>query len=529
MTAGFADLVRAMSRPGFYPDRPSAVEVIQTQMSVVFLTGNYAYKIKKPVNLGYLDYTSLEQRQLNCKQEVTLNQRLCPDHYFGVVPVTLHEGRYLIDGPGQTVEYAVKMKQLPRDRTMDVLLRSNAVTAAMLHDLAERIAVFHARAATGPVISEFGSPEAIRRNIDENFSQTEAYLNNVISLRRLRRLNSYSISFLERNEGLLRSRAAGGRVRDCHGDLHLAHVCFCDGICIFDCIEFNERFRYCDVASEIAFLAMDMDRYDRPDLSDSMVNNYVTAAGDPGLLELLDFYKCYRAMVRAKVNCFKLNDPLLAETEKEAASETARRYFTLAESYTLKSTRPVLIVMMGLVASGKSALARAVSEATGAPVVSSDVTRKQLAGVPLRERHFEEYGAGLYAREATRKTYAALYARAGTILKKGKAVVLDATFRKQAEREAAWSLAQEFGARFLLVECRCPEEETRKRLARRLEQGSISDGRWEVYVQQKVDLEPVSGMEPLQYLLVDSSRPLPELANTVLNRWGWWPEKEILD
>lgn len=522
------ELVRAMSNPDFYPGHPVSIAVVQTQMSFVFLTGDYVYKIKKPVDLGYVDYTTLERRRHFCDREVALNQRLCPDVYLGVLPIALQQDRYAFQGSGTTVEYAVKMKQLPSDKTLDNLLRRNEVTEAMLDPLAQKIALFHRQAATNPAISSFGNPAMISRNVEENFSQSQPYIGRTLTQKQWERLSSYSNSFLRRNAALFESRVTQGRIRDCHGDLYSAHVCFSDGICIFDCIEFNDRFRYCDVAAEIAFLAMDVDYFGRRDLSDHLIDSYVQASGDSQLLELLDFYKSYRAMVRAKVNCFKIDDPLVSGADQKASAQKAIRYFDLAESYTLKTKHPFLIIMMGLVATGKSALARAVADRTGAEVISSDVTRKNLLNIPLNERHFDEFDSGLYSGEMNRKTYDAMFAEARSLLQQGRGVIIDASFRKLAERRAARDLARREKAGFILVECRAPEEVIKERLAQRLEEGSVSDGRWEVYLKQKTDADPVSEIGPLEFLALDTTLPMEQLAGTVLNRRGWWEETDRL-
>ncbi len=520
------ELVRAMSNPDFYPGHPISVAVVQTQMSFVFLTGDYVYKIKKPVDFGYVDYTTLEQRRHFCQREVTLNQRLCPDVYLNVLPITLQQGKYAFEGSGPSVECAVKMRQLPADRTLDNLLRRDEVTEPMLDGLAEKIASFHRRAATSPEISAFGNPEMIARNVEENFSQSRPYIGRTITQKQWDRLRSFSDSFLHRNAALFKNRVAQSRIRDCHGDLYSAHVCFSNGICIFDCIEFNDRFRYCDVAAEIAFLAMDVDYHGHADLSGHLIQAYTRASGDSQLPELLDFYKCYRAMVRAKVNCFKIDDPLVSADDQKTSAQRATRYFELAESYTLKTKQPFLIIMMGLVATGKSALAQAVAGKTGAAVISSDVTRKNLQNIPLNERHFDEFDSGLYSREMNRKTYDAMFAEARSLLRQGKTVIIDASFRKLAERRAARDLARREKAGFILVECGAPEAVIKERLARRLEEGSVSDGRWEVYLKQKTDTDTVSEIGPLELLSLDTTRPLEELTATVLNRQGWWEETD---
>jgi aminoglycoside phosphotransferase family enzyme len=330
------ELVRALLDPEIYPEAVDGVELIQTQMSFVFLAGDFVYKVKKPVNLGYLDYSTLEKRQALCQKELTLNRRLCPQVYLDVVAITNKDSRISIDGPGEVVEYAVKMRRLPEDRMMNVLLVKGQVTAPMLKNVAAKLAVFHQEAATSPEISAFGSLDVVIRNTEENFTQTGKNVGLTISPEMFRSIQDYTRNFIQQNASLFQQRVAEGRIRDCHGDLHAAHICFAGGICIYDCIEFNDRFRYGDVASEIAFLAMDLDHYGKPELSGSFVDAYVAAGGDKELLNLLNFYKCYRAYVRGKVEGFKLNDPYISAEEKAKVLGIARRYFELAESYIIK-------------------------------------------------------------------------------------------------------------------------------------------------------------------------------------------------
>lgn len=332
--------VKALLKPEAYPHKPEKVELVQTQMSFLFLTGEHVYKIKKPVNLGYLDYTSLEKRLFFCHRELELNRRLCPDVYLAVVPITMSSrGRkgggnpLRVEAQGEAIEYAVKMKQLPQDRMMDTLLRQDQVKPDMVAGVAHKLADFHQKAQTNQKISVFGKLDGIRRNCDENFAQTEKYVGLTILRAKYELIREHTENFIKRQANLFERRVREGRIRDCHGDLHAAHVCFTDGICIYDCIEFNDRFRYCDVASEIAFLAMDLDGYQQSGLSQHLVNTYVGLSHDEELLTLLDFYKCYRAYVRGKVESFKLDDPYIPEGEKTRVSTTARRYFQLAESY----------------------------------------------------------------------------------------------------------------------------------------------------------------------------------------------------
>jgi aminoglycoside phosphotransferase family enzyme len=326
-------LVQALLEPKTYPHTPRKVELMQTQMSFLFLTGDYVYKVKKPVDLGYLDYTTLEKRRFFCQQELKLNRRLCPDIYLEVVPIFQHQDKILLGGKGEVVEYAVKMRQLPPQRMMDVLLSKNQVSKGMVRQVAQKLVDFHRQAETNAEISSYGSLDTILTNTEENFTQTQKYIGVSISGEQYQSIKAYTDSFAEQNIRLFKKRVKEGRIRDCHGDLHSAHICFIDGICIYDCIEFNDRFRYCDVASEIAFLAMDLDYHRHPDLSQHFIDAYVKSSQDEELLKLLHFYKCYRAYVRGKVESFKLDDPHIPEGEKSRALAAARRYFQLAKSY----------------------------------------------------------------------------------------------------------------------------------------------------------------------------------------------------
>ena len=332
--------VRALLKSQAYPHKPQKIELVQTRISLILLTGKYVYKIKKPVNLGYLDYTTLEKRHFFCHQELELNRRLCPGAYLAVVPITMslrgtkrRSNLLRIEGQGKAIEYAVKMKQLPQDRMMDVLLPRGQVTREMVARVAEKLMVFHQKAETNRKIAAFGRLDVIRQNTDENFAQTEKYIGTSIAPAEYSRIKSYTDDFMQSNATVFDKRVKEGKIRDCHGDLHAAHVCFTDDICIYDCIEFNDRFRYSDVASEIAFLAMDLDRYQQAGLSRHLVNTYVGLGHDEEFLKLLNFYKCYRAYVRGKVESFKLDDPYIPEEEKAKVLTAAQSYFELAESY----------------------------------------------------------------------------------------------------------------------------------------------------------------------------------------------------
>lgn len=331
--AKFPELIQALLDPKTYPNSPPRVDLVQTQMSFVFLGGDLVYKVKKPVNLGYLDYTTLEKRHLFCQKEVELNRRLCPDAYLGVVAITRQEGKVSLDGDGELVEYAVKMRRLPQEAMLNALLTRNEVTPEMLAAVAEKLAEFHKKAETNAEISAIGDLDTIKQNTVENFDQTDRYIGTTISAAQYQRIKAYTEDFIAQNAYLFQRRISEDRIRDCHGDLHAAHICFWKGICIYDCIEFNDRFRYGDVASEVAFLAMDLDYYGRTDLSRHFVNAYTAASQDAELKALLNFYKCYRAYVRGKVESFKLDDPYISKVEKKRTIAVAQNYFGFADSY----------------------------------------------------------------------------------------------------------------------------------------------------------------------------------------------------
>ena len=329
-----SQIIEALSSPQAYPEPPREVELMQTQMSLVFIADDYVYKVKKPVNLGFLDYTTLESRLLYCQKEVELNRRLCPNAYLGVVTINEHSGHLAISGEGEAVEYAVKMRHLPQKAMMNVLLTQDSVTPEMIASVAQKIAEFHQNAETSAEIRVFGGLDTVVQNTEENFTQTEPYTGKAITAEQYKNISGYTRQFIKENAALFKKRVAEGRIRDCHGDLHAAHICFCDELCIYDCIEFNDRFRYCDVASEVAFLAMDLDHYGRQDLSQHFVASYIKYSHDAELKKLLNFYKCYRAYVRGKVGCFQFDDPHIASEEKGKILANTRSYFELAESYT---------------------------------------------------------------------------------------------------------------------------------------------------------------------------------------------------
>lgn len=518
-TAQLPPLIQALLDPKAYPHPADSVSLIQTHISYILLAGEYVYKVKKPVNFGFLDFSTLGKRRYFCYQEVKLNRRLCPQVYLGVVPIIEREGKFALAGRGKVVEYAVKMRRLPQERMMDRLLAQGEVTEDMVQAVADRLAEFHQRAETGPRVERYGGLATVQRNWRENFQQTEPYIGVTIPAEDFSYLRDYVRSFIRRYRRLFQRRGREGRVRDCHGDVRAEQVCFTDDVCIFDCIEFNRRFRYSDVASEVAFLAMDLDYFGHSELAVAFVRRYAQVADDPEMMPLVNFYKCYRAYVRGKVEGFRLGQPEIGQEEKEAATARARRYFDLAMAYALQPQRPSLIITCGRVGTGKSTLAAALADRLPMAIISSDVVRKELAGIVPTEHRRVAFGEDLYSPEFTRRTYQEMMGRAWHQLTGGESVVLDATFGQRWQRDWARRLAEAAGADFLCVECVANEKEIKQRLEQR--QGdatAVSDADWNIYLGQKQSFEPIGELNPHQLLVVDTTRKPEDSARGVLRR-----------
>jgi hypothetical protein len=526
----FSELIASLQNPGIYPEHPSKVELVQTHISAIFLTGKHVYKVKKPVNFGFLDFTTLEKRKFYCQQELELNRRLSPEIYLGVVEIRSHQGRiFLGNGPGEIIEYAVLMRQLPSDCMMDRWLARGAITPALLQKIATKIARFHAQAETNSAIASYGNMETIRKNVEENFSQTEKYIGLAISAEFFQEIKESTDQYMQNHLPLFRKRIATGKIRDCHGDLHLQHICLTEEILIFDCIEFNQRFRYSDVAADIAFLLMDLDFHGYPWLSADLAASYLHVSQDWPLFLLLDFYKSYRAYVRGKVISFRLDDPAISPAEKGPVLQEARRYFHLALHYARRLNRPALFLTCGLMGTGKSTMARALSEALGWERLSSDTLRKELAQLSPLEHRFEKYHQGLYSPDFSQKTYEALFDRARDILNAGNSLIIDASFKKKADRQEAQALAQQSKADFLLIECQSDEREIRRRLTlRAIDKSESSDGRWELFADQKEDFEKVEGMGPDSYLPLNTQKPVEDCLGDIFQHLLQRAGRELL-
>ena len=332
--AEFPPLIQAMLDPSWYPHHPNEVELVQTHISYIFLAGRLVYKVKKPVDFGFLDFTTLEQRGFFCREEVRLNQRFSPDVYLAVDPISMVGNAYRLRDETAVVEYAVKMRRINEAHMLYRLLQAGEVTTATMQRVGKYLARVYAAIASDEKARAFGAMEVIATNVRENFAQTREYIGGPLSAKTFAAIEGWSLSFMEKEEALFAQRVAQGYIKDCHGDLHLQHICVeGDHIYVFDCIEFNERFRFGDVASDAAFLAMDLDSSGHPDFATVFAEAYAEAAGDDTVAGVLRFYKVYRAYVRAKVTSFMLDDPALDEAAKIEIVRRAKVYYDLALAY----------------------------------------------------------------------------------------------------------------------------------------------------------------------------------------------------
>jgi uncharacterized protein len=502
-------LIEALSDPRKYPHAPESVRVVQTHISVVFLAGDLVYKVKKPVDFGFLDFSTLDKRKYFCRQELLLNSRFSEGLYIDVVPV--HEGPAGINlkGEGKEIDAAVLMRRVPEEALLNRMLEDDLVSVDLLDRLADRIAVIHSKAPTSLHIAHHGTFEIVRQNLKENFEQTYRHTGRTVDPFTRQRVFNLAMDFLHTHKKLLHDRVSGGHIRDCHGDLHLDHVIVIDSIFLYDCIEFNERFRFCDTASDLSFLLMDLDFQGFPAFSHRISHRYVETSGDREALRLLGFYKSYRAYVRGKVAGFAIDEPEVIEPEKMAVRESARHYFELALAYLEAPPPPALIITAGLMGSGKSFLAESLAKRLGVAPLRADTMRKEIHHIPPLQHEFEQYGQGLYSPESTAKTYQALLEAAGERLHRGEPVILDASFIRHEHRNLALRVAQKAHARFRILHCDCPEAEAKDRLVKRIAKtGEPSDGRWELYHQQRAAFEPPDPTENEHLLSWESTTSL---------------------
>jgi uncharacterized protein len=488
-------ILAALREPRSYPRHADQVEVIETHISWVFLAGDRAYKVKKPVALGFLDFSTLEARRFYCEEELRLNRRTAPGLYLGVVPITDAPGGVRMGGEGKPVEYALEMRRFPQDALADAVARRGGLGAPQIDAIAAAVAGFHAAIPAAPNGSEHGTPERVTATALASFAQLNALVADAAQREALGALRDWTAREGERLRAVFAARRRDGFVRECHGDLHLGNIAFLEGRpVLFDCIEFDPALRWIDVINEVAFLAMDLFEHGLSPAAWRELNAYLEATGDYAGARVLRYYLVYRAMVRALVACIREHQPGSAAAQGRAHREFGT-YLALARSLAAPGS-PALMLMHGLSGSGKTTVSQRLLEQLGAVRLRSDVERKRLHGLAAGARTRAEPGGGIYAPESTRLTYDRLKDAARAIVESGYRVIVDAAFLRRAERDAFRALARDAGAAFLIVSCEAPEDVLRERVARREKAASdASEAGVAVLDDQRATNEPLGDSE----------------------------------
>jgi aminoglycoside phosphotransferase family enzyme/predicted kinase len=510
-------LMHALQDPAVYDHAVGRFTLLQTHISYILLTGPYAYKIKKPVNLGFLDFSSLDRRRFYCEEEVRLNRRLSPELYLGVVPITGTPNAPRLGGAGPVIEYAVKMVQFDPRQQLDRVLDRGELTIAHLEQLADDVASFHAAAAVAGPETAFGDPAHVRHPIEENFDQIAPCLTDPSLLTRGKALENWSQTTLADHNETFAQRKRDGWVRECHGDMHLANMALHDGkVMLFDCLEFNANLRWIDVMSEAAFLVMDLDYRGRSDLARRFRNRYLERNGDYAGLALLRHYLVYRAMVRAKVACIRSAQQDIEPDQRRAATAEFAQHLALAEDYT-RPTTPRLVITHGLSGSGKTTITDGLIGVWDAVRVRSDIERKRLHGLAASQSSGSGIATGLYTASASDVTYARLEQTAAQIIGAGYSAIVDATFLSRARRARFAALARELDVPFVIVHCDAPVADLRRRIQERAVRGrDASEAGLAVLEHQLASQEPLSPDERAH--VVDAGTGKPVDANALLRR-----------
>jgi len=459
--------------PACYPHTVGRVELIETHISWVFLAGDYAYKVKKPVRLGFLDFSTLELRRFYCHEELRLNRRTAPELYLEVVPIAGTPDALRIDAKGAPVEYTLRMRRFAQEALADRIAKKGELNPGRVDAIAAALSAFHAAIPAAKPQDAFGSCERVAAPALANFEQIAELNPGSPDAPRLERLRAWTAVEADRLSGAFAARKRDGFVRECHGDLHLGNIVFLEGRPVpFDCIEFNPELRWIDVISEAAFLVMDLLDHRLESAAWRLLNAYLEATGDYAGSRLLRFYCVYRAMVRAKVACIRARQSPGEEPARRALGEEYRGYLALAESLAAE-TQGGVVLMHGLAGSGKTTVSQVLLERVGAVRVRSDVERKRLHGLaPAARTHAAPY-AGIYAPEATQATYDTLGRIARDIVAAGRVAIVDAASLGRAERDRFRSLAAALGVPFVIASCYAAESTLRARVARR--EAAMSD------------------------------------------------------
>jgi aminoglycoside phosphotransferase family enzyme/predicted kinase len=464
-------MITALQNPQAYPHPVDTIKLIETHISWILLTGKYAYKIKKPINYGFVDYSTLDKRHYFCEQEIKLNQMLTQGIYLQVLPITKTATSFEINGSGEIVEYALQMTEFSQGQLLNHLLRQHHLSIHIVEEIAVQLAKFHLQAEHAALDAPYGKPETVLQPVEENFNQARELLHkfniaNPTYLAPLEQLEQQSMDEFLRIKSVLQKRNQDGFTRRCHGDIHLGNITLInDKPVIFDCIEFNEYFIWTDVMGDVGFLLMDFYDHQRPDLGMRFLNTYLAYTGDYGSLEVLPYYFAYRAMVRSKIQLFSINEQDDA-AKKLAYYQKYLSYVHLAQQY-LTSHQPSIIMMHGLSGSGKSTVANHLAEQLGAIIIRSDVERKRLFNLQPHESSHDKLDSSIYQPDINTKTYEQLKDLAILITQAQYPVIVDATFLKYSERQALATVAKNKGIPYFIINCEADHEVLAARISAR--------------------------------------------------------------
>jgi len=507
-------LLHFLEQPESYPHYPEKVEHVQTHISHVFIAPPFVYKFKKPVDFGFLDYSTLQKRHQYCQREIELNRRLTDDVYLGIVSICEENGTWDIrDGTAEdAVEYAVKMKKLPEQYFLHTFLDNDTLTQQHLDRVANKLADFYNSQEPDDEVLEWGRIEKIKVNTDENFSQTGPFVGQTLDENTYEAVRYFTNRYFDRYADLFEKRIAEQRIVDGHGDLHLEHIHITPKkVQIYDCIEFNDRFRYGDLAADLAFLAMDLDFNGRWSEERYFIDQMSEKLDDPDLSEIIDFYKCYRAYVKGKVKSLQSDEEEVPADERRQAAETAAHYFDLSLRYALLGSQPTMLVFMGRVGTGKSTLASYLEEKLDIERLSTDHIRKTLAGLPLDQRTPASQRDELYSSKMSAQTYDTLFDKAESQLQDGNSVILDATFSSRASRQQLINISKKMGGQLVFVEAQASENVIKQRLQHREEQeGVVSDARLEDFEQLNDRYQPPEEIDAGSFVGINTENPVDD-------------------
>ncbi len=511
-------LVKALLNPECYPHTVENVRMIETHISFVFLTGSYAYKVKKAINLGFLDFTSLKLRHFFCQEELRLNRRLAPDLYLGVVPISGTPQKPKVDTELNILEFAVRMRQFPQQGLLNHVLACGELTTNHIDELATTVASFHQRIERTKSNQNYGCASDIKLSMCQNFTQIRVMLDLPVELNHLSQIEAWSRTEYEALLSVFEQRRRHSFVRECHGDLHLGNIVLVEGkIRVFDCIEFNSNLRWIDIMNEVAFLVMDLEEHNRQDFAWRFLNAYLQETGDYEGLLLLRYYKTYRAMVRAKVARIRASQITLSVEDKEAALNAYTAYASYARKVTIPA-KPGLIIINGLSGSGKTTVSQHLLEKFGAIRIRSDVERKRLQKVSLKKKSDSDVGSGIYTDSATIDTYKELRRLASSVLEAGYLVIIDAAFLLRWQRDSMHQLAEERNVPFVIVTCLAKNEELRRRLIQReYESKDLSEATPEVLSFQLKTQEPLDADESCHTIIFNSEQELISVLQQKVN------------